>query len=177
MPSWNELVGEFQALADDGQRSTWLRDKPTETLKRISAHRGDSNVVFYASAFLQKPGAPAPTIQITSEDLNGFMSVIFGMDWSKPLTLLLHTPGGVTNAAYVIMKRPYAPAADRLLRDDPTATQKTLMVQVTPQVAPLTRPGPGPPTQGRRTPATRRGSSRSLVGRTGQPGRKPPMSR
>jgi hypothetical protein len=38
MPSWNELVGEFQALADDGQRSTWLRDKPTETLKRISAH-------------------------------------------------------------------------------------------------------------------------------------------
>ncbi len=104
MPSWNELGAEFQSLLDDQQRSAWLRDKQTETLKRISAHRGDSNVVFYASAFLQKPGAPAPTIQITSEDLNGFMSVIFGMDWSKPLTLLLHTPGGVTNAAETIVE-------------------------------------------------------------------------
>lgn len=104
MPSWNELVEEFQGLPDDNQRSVWLRDKQTDALKQISAHRGDTNVVFYASAFLQKPGAPAPTVQITSEDLNGFMSVIFGMDWSKPLTLLLHTPGGVTNAAETIVE-------------------------------------------------------------------------
>jgi|688.fasta_scaffold01417_26 ATP-dependent protease ClpP protease subunit len=104
MPSWNELVEEFQKLPDDQQRSTWLRDKQTETLKSISSLRGDSNVVFYTSAFLQKPGAPPPTIQITSEDLNGFMSVIFGMNWSKPLTLLLHTPGGVTNAAETIVE-------------------------------------------------------------------------
>jgi len=31
------------------------------------------------------------------------MSVIFGMDWSRPLTLILHTPGGVTNAAETIV--------------------------------------------------------------------------
>lgn len=57
MPSWSELGAEFQSLPDDQQRSAGLRDKQTATPKRISAHRGDSNVVFYASAFLQKPGA------------------------------------------------------------------------------------------------------------------------
>ena len=104
MPSWNDLAAEFEQLPDDAHRSVWLRDKQTDTLKKLSAHRNDSNVVFYASAFLQKPGAPAQTVQITSEDLNGFMSVIFGMDWSKPLTLLIHTPGGLTNAAETLVE-------------------------------------------------------------------------
>lgn len=31
------------------------------------------------------------------------MSVIYGMDWTKGLTLVLHTPGGVTNAAETIV--------------------------------------------------------------------------
>jgi hypothetical protein len=31
------------------------------------------------------------------------MSVVFGMDWSKGLTLLIHSPGGVTNAAETIV--------------------------------------------------------------------------
>ena len=31
------------------------------------------------------------------------MSTIYGMTWSKGLTLLLHTPGGVTNAAETIV--------------------------------------------------------------------------
>lgn len=31
------------------------------------------------------------------------MSVMFGMDWNKGLTLVLHTPGGVTNAAETLV--------------------------------------------------------------------------
>lgn len=57
----------------------------------------------YASAFLQKPQAPPQTLQITHEDLNGFMSVVYGMDFSRGLTLLIHTPGGVTNAAETLV--------------------------------------------------------------------------
>lgn len=32
------------------------------------------------------------------------MSVLHGMDWDKPLTLILHTPGGITNAAETIVR-------------------------------------------------------------------------
>ncbi|MCQ3809934.1 MAG: hypothetical protein KTV68_05190 [Acidimicrobiia bacterium] len=35
--------------------------------------------------------------------MNGFMSCIYGMDWSSGLTLILHTPGGITNAAETIV--------------------------------------------------------------------------
>ena len=43
------------------------------------------------------------SLQLTHEEINGFMSVMFGMDWSKGLTLTLHTPGGITNAAETIV--------------------------------------------------------------------------
>ena len=42
-------------------------------------------------------------LQITHEEINGFMSVMYKMDWSKGLTLILHTPGGITNAAETIV--------------------------------------------------------------------------
>jgi hypothetical protein len=103
MPSWNELLSEFERQADDSAREVWLQARLTGALSGISARRGGTNVIFYASAFLQKPGAPAPSLQLTHEELNGFMSVMFGMDWSKGLTLLLHTPGGVINAAESIV--------------------------------------------------------------------------
>jgi hypothetical protein len=58
----------------------------------------------YASAFLQKPAAPGSTLQLTLEEINGFMSVMYHMDWSKGLTLILHTPGGVTNATETLVE-------------------------------------------------------------------------
>jgi hypothetical protein len=81
MPSWNELLNEFQALPS--AQDEWLRSKMTDALARVSKKRSDRNVMFYGSAFLQKPQAPPPLHQITHEDLNGFMSVMFGMDWTK----------------------------------------------------------------------------------------------
>jgi hypothetical protein len=41
--------------------------------------------------------------QITNEDINGLMATIYGMDWRRNLTLILHTPGGVTNATESIV--------------------------------------------------------------------------
>ncbi|KQR52308.1 hypothetical protein ASF88_12215 [Leifsonia sp. Leaf336] len=60
--------------------------------------------MLYASAFLQKPQVPGEMIMITAEDLNGLMATIKGMDWANGLTLLLHTPGGVTMAAQTMVE-------------------------------------------------------------------------
>lgn len=103
MASWNDLLKQFDALPDDSARTAWLNATLTTALNDVSTSRGGNNVVLYASAFLQKPGAPGNLIQLTAEDINGFMSVIYGMDFTKGLTLLLHTPGGVTNATETVV--------------------------------------------------------------------------
>jgi Serine dehydrogenase proteinase len=103
VPSWNELLNEFGALPNDAAKLVWLDQAPVAQLQKVSELRGGRNVIAYASAFLQKPTLPGLVLQLTHEELNGLMSVMYGMDWSKGLTLLLHTPGGVTNAAETIV--------------------------------------------------------------------------
>jgi len=68
-------------------------------LATIGRLRDEQNVILYGSAFLQKPQAPPPLISITHEDLDGLMAAVHGTNPSKGLVLVLHTPGGVTNAA------------------------------------------------------------------------------
>jgi hypothetical protein len=102
MPSWNDLLEEFRSLADDA-KMPWLVTRMNDGLREISTLRGNRQVILYGSAFLQKPNAPQPSLSITHEDLNGLMSVMYGMDWAKGLTLILHTPGGVTNAAETLV--------------------------------------------------------------------------
>ncbi len=99
MPSWNDLINDL-----DKQPTEYLRSKIQSALQEIGRIRGDRNVLFYASSFLQKNDLPPSFTQITHEDINGIMSTIHKMDWGKGLTLLLHTPGGVTNAAETIVE-------------------------------------------------------------------------
>lgn len=103
MPSWTDLVNTLEAQPNDQAKGNWINQSIDASLKSISALRDNRNVLFYASAFLQKPMAPAVLLQITHEEINGFMSVIHGMDCTKGLTLLMHTPGGVTNATETIV--------------------------------------------------------------------------
>lgn len=102
MPSWNDLLDEFEAQDGDVAKLDWLSKRQRSALEQIGAIRG-RNVLSYSSAFLQKPYVPSPWIILTHEEVNGFMSTIYGMDWSRGLTLLLHTPGGVTNAAETVV--------------------------------------------------------------------------
>lgn len=102
MADWGELVGEFTATPDD-EKTEWLGTKLSSALAEVSRIRGGNNVLVYASAFLQKPEAPPAKFMIMPEDLNGFMAVIHGMDFDKPLTIVLHTSGGVTTAAETIV--------------------------------------------------------------------------
>ena len=102
MPAWNDLLDELNRQPQP-TRGNWLTTQQTSVLKRVGNLRGGRHVLLYASAFLQKPQAPALNVNIMPEDLNGLMSVVYGMDWSKGLTLILHTPGGDPNAAATIV--------------------------------------------------------------------------
>jgi len=111
MASWSKYQDDFNALPFQ-ERGVWMDQTLKQSIKDIAALCEGRNVIFYGSSFLQKPQIPPFNYIITSEDINGFMSVIHGMDASKGLTLVLHTPGGVTNAAesvvdYLRTKFPY----------------------------------------------------------------------
>ena len=57
----------------------------------------DRNVIIYYSGWLEKQNLMAQGMQgfeINDSDKTGFMSTIYGLDRSKGLDLILHTPGG-----------------------------------------------------------------------------------
>ncbi|NSY10850.1 S49 family peptidase [Agrobacterium vitis] len=102
MPAWGELVESVGQLPDE-KKGPWLISNLQSSLQEVSRIRGGRNVLFYASSWLQKPMLPSVLVQIMHEDINGFMTSIHGMDWSRGLTLILHTPGGAINAAETIV--------------------------------------------------------------------------
>lgn len=106
MASWNELLEELERIPkeDKKAKNDWGRNKLQESLDYISSQRQGRNVIFYGSAFLIKPQADPFNLQLTFEEINGFMSVMYKMDWDKGLTLLIHTPGGITNAAETVVE-------------------------------------------------------------------------
>lgn len=102
MASWNELVNEYAGVAPEA-KNAFLQTSLTQSLSSISQLRGGSNVLLYGSGFLQKPTVPSHLAQIMPEDINGFMAMLYKMNWDQELTLVLHTPGGVTTAAQTIV--------------------------------------------------------------------------
>lgn len=103
MPSWPQLLATLDAAPSPEKRDQLLRSALFGSLQKVSELRDGRNVIFYTSAFLQKPHAPAESAVLTQEDLHGFMAVMHGMDFSRGLTLILHTPGGVIIATETIV--------------------------------------------------------------------------
>ncbi|MDD7102554.1 MAG: ATP-dependent Clp protease proteolytic subunit [Candidatus Faecenecus gallistercoris] len=68
-------------------------------IKRLSALTG-RNVICYYSGFLTVNDSP--DVSINDRDMNGFMTVIHGMDKSKGLDLIIHSPGGEVTATEMI---------------------------------------------------------------------------
>ena len=60
------------------------------------------NTITYISSWLQH-NTPSPSCQINDNDMNGFMNAVSGLDYSKGLDLVLHTPGGVVSATESIV--------------------------------------------------------------------------
>ncbi len=92
MPNWNEVLLELESNARRGSHDH-LRLK---YLEQIHNHTG-RNVLTYYSGWLHKPqlrGNPAIEFHIVDADKTGFMTCSHGVDRTKGLDLVLHTPGG-----------------------------------------------------------------------------------
>ncbi len=104
MPSWGELLAELQPHTDSNGKSVpgltfdELREKYISALSKKTGR----NVVVYYSGWL-KPGK-TQNIDINDSDITGFMNALKGLDVSKGLDLILHTPGGNPTATEGIVK-------------------------------------------------------------------------
>lgn len=94
MGGWNDILKEVQ---ETQSQYDYVRRK---YLKILSDYT-NRNVIAYYSAWLSKQGAA--NLDINDADMTGFMNCIHGMDCSKGLDLILHTPGGSPTAAEAIV--------------------------------------------------------------------------
>ena len=101
MASLSELINCIQggALKKD---PNWLNKRLSGELAKVSTLRGGNAVIFYASAFLQKNAGSG--VNISREDINGFMNALHGAKTGNGLTFILHTPGGDLNAVESIVE-------------------------------------------------------------------------
>ena len=101
MATWSELLDEFNGRPP-AERGDWIATATHQAVAEIAAI-SNRNVIAYTSAFLQKPQVPGLSTAINREDINGFMAGVHGLDPKKSLLLLLHTPGGLPDAAQTIV--------------------------------------------------------------------------
>lgn len=94
MPSWGDVLKELKSTPNslDAMRRKYLS---------IMEEYTGRNVIAYYSAFIQKPGLSGTGID--DNDKSAFMQTIYGLDKSKGLDLILHTPGGQVAAAESIV--------------------------------------------------------------------------
>lgn len=90
MPSWSAVQSEIKAAGSthDLIRRKYLGELANETGR---------NVIVYYSGWLEKEYLARQGLtgfEVHDGDKNGFMATIHGMDRSRGLDLLLHTPGG-----------------------------------------------------------------------------------
>lgn len=99
MPTWEGVLSEIKTCAAKNQPSPYdlVRYK---YLKKLFGYTG-RNVISYYSGWLTKP--TAWNSDINDLDIQGFMGAVNGLDCSKGLDLILHTPGGSPTAAESIV--------------------------------------------------------------------------
>lgn len=98
MPNWTDVLREIQVCSIHPDPAAKVRSK---YIKQLSQYR-KRNVIVYYSGWIQRNNTAVP-FQINDEDMNSFMTMINGMDTSKGLDLLLHTPGGDPTATEAIV--------------------------------------------------------------------------
>jgi len=89
MPSWHGILNE---LNQSGSTHDLVRRKYLKELSELTGR----NVIIYYSGWLHKTLFDGT--EVNDNDKNGLMTVIHGLDRSKGLDLILHTPGGEVSA-------------------------------------------------------------------------------
>lgn len=102
MPSWGELLNELNSMTDTlGNKCADIDALRNKYLKLLFNKTG-RNIIAYYSGW-QKPKRES-NVDINDSDLTGIMNAIKGLDCSKGLDLILHTPGGYPEATEGIVK-------------------------------------------------------------------------
>ncbi len=95
MAGWDDIVKQ---VGETPSEVDYIRRKYLKTLIETTGR----NLIAYYSGWLHMP-PNAPFLDINDGDMEGFMNAVKGMDCSKGLDLILHTPGGDPNAAESII--------------------------------------------------------------------------
>lgn len=94
MPGWDDILEEVKGTKSGLDT---VRHKYLENLSKLTGR----NVIAYYSGWLKKPNVPF--LDINDSDMTGFMNAVKGLDCSKGLDLILHTPGGSPVATEAIV--------------------------------------------------------------------------
>ena len=99
MPTWNEIIGEIGS-----QPNAFDLIRRGKYIKELSEKTG-RNVIALLLRVVTKGNLAQHGFRfdIVDSDKMGFMSTINGMDKSKGLDLVLHTPGGSIGATESIV--------------------------------------------------------------------------
>jgi len=101
--NWHDILNEItQTQQHHAQSANSAIDTVRRKYLKQLADLTGRNVIAYYSGWLSKGAVEG--IDITDEDINSFMSCINGMDRSKGLDLILHTPGGGIAATEAIVQ-------------------------------------------------------------------------
>jgi enoyl-CoA hydratase/carnithine racemase len=102
LASWNEInlqLAQIEHQTGDPAALDQLRNAYINNLANIRGR----NVICYYSGWLHI-NQNAFQLSINDDDMNGLMNAVHGMDRSRGLDLVLHTPGGEIAAAEAIVK-------------------------------------------------------------------------
>ncbi len=86
MPNWGQVLNELQGMRVENPLDT-IRKKYLAIMHKYTGR----NVIAYYSGFLQKPNG---NVTIDDNDKNALMQAVYGLEKSKGLDIILHTPGG-----------------------------------------------------------------------------------
>ena len=95
MPNWGQVLNEIKGIQIDNPLDV-VRRKYLATMHKYTGR----NIIAYYSGFLQKPNG---NVSIDDNDKNALMQAVYGLDKSKGLDIILHTPGGNTAATESIV--------------------------------------------------------------------------
>ena len=100
MPIWSEILAELASTQVQGGPPDFDRVR-RKYLAELHRHSG-SDIILYASGWLQKNEVAPALVSISDEDIQAFMEVSHGLEGDR-LDLILHSPGGSPEAAEAVV--------------------------------------------------------------------------
>lgn len=101
MPTWGQILNELkrtQAPQGTGWDFDGVRRKYLKALHDLTQRA----VILYSTAFLESRPIPPADLQVSLQDIPGFMEAVSNIE-EKKLDLILHSPGGSAEAAESIV--------------------------------------------------------------------------